>query len=122
MTFHDALELHLKAIQARDLEALADTVDPEEVVLVNAAGEICTRPARFLDLHRDWFASDNWTLDAEVLHVREGSDLATCLLWLDYREDREDGPFREESVLSLVFQRRNGRWLMVQDQNTPVRR
>jgi hypothetical protein len=28
---------------------------------------------------------------------------------------------REESHLTLVFARRSGKWLMVQDQNTPTR-
>jgi ketosteroid isomerase-like protein len=97
------------------------TVDPDEVVLVTSGGQVSTDPGRFLDLHRDWFASDGWTLDAELLHIREVGDVATAVLRLDYREARPDGPVREESILSLVFHRRDGRWLLVQDQNTPVR-
>ena len=40
------------------------------------------------------------------------------VLRLDYRE-RPD--VRSESFLTLVFARRDGEWVMVQDQNTPVR-
>jgi hypothetical protein len=36
---------------------------------------------------------------------------------LDYREDGK----RAESYLTLVFEHRGGEWLMVQDQNTPIR-
>ena len=39
------------------------------------------------------------------------------VLRLDYREPA----VRSESYLTLVFERRDGEWLMVQDQNTPVR-
>ncbi len=120
-SFRDALDRHLDAIRRRDLEGLSHTIDPEEVVLVTAAGEVSFEPRRFLDLHREWFEAENWTLDAEVIHVRETAELATCLLRLDYREDRPDGPFREESVLSLVFRRHADDWLMTQDQNTPIR-
>jgi uncharacterized protein (TIGR02246 family) len=117
MGLDDDLERHLKAIQARDLDGLADTVHAEDVVLVTAAGEIHLGRDAFLAMHRDWFASASWTLDPEVVHVREGADLATVLLALRYR----DGETDERSILSLVFRNDGDRWLMVQDQNTPVR-
>jgi uncharacterized protein (TIGR02246 family) len=117
MGLEDDLERHLKAIQVRDLDALADTVHDDDVVLVTATGEIHLGREPFLAMHRDWFASGSWTLDADVLHLREGSDLATVLLALRYR----DGDVDERSVLSLVFRNDGDRWLMVQDQNTPVR-
>jgi uncharacterized protein (TIGR02246 family) len=117
MSLEQDLERHLKAIEARDVDALADTVHPDDVVLVTAAGEIRLGRDAFLSMHRDWFASTTWTLDADVVHVREGTDLATVLLALRYR----DGDVDERSVLSLVFRNDGDRWLMVQDQNTPVR-
>lgn len=46
---------------------------------------------------RQAFAMDNWTLKAEAPATRS------------------------ESYLTLVFERRNGKWLMVQDQNTPIK-
>jgi hypothetical protein len=39
------------------------------------------------------------------------------VLHLDYREDGKNS----ESYLTLVFENRGGKWLMVQDQNTPIR-
>jgi uncharacterized protein (TIGR02246 family) len=117
MAFRDDLERHLNAIRSRDLEALADTVHPDDVALVTAAGDVVLGAEAFLSRHREWFASETWTLDAEVLHVREAADLATALLELRYR----DGDVDERSILSLVFRRDGERWSMVQDQNTPVR-
>jgi hypothetical protein len=77
VTFRASLARHLEAIRNRDLEALADTVAEETLVLAT--------------------------------------------------EYREPPSVRSESSLTLVFQRREahdgkpGRWLMVQDQNTPIR-
>ncbi len=117
MALEDDLERHLTSIQARDLGALAETVHPDDVVLVSADGEIHLGREAFLAMHRDWFASSSWTLDADVIHLREGTDLATVLLDLRYR----DGDIDDRSVLSLVFRNDGERWLMVQDQNTPLR-
>ncbi len=56
-----------------------------------------------------------------TLHTHVGQDLATCLLALRYRDRPADGapPVDERSVLGLVFAREDGRWVLVQDQNTP---
>jgi len=45
-----------------------------------------------------------------------------ALLHLEYRETPPGKPpVRQESLLTLVFQNRGGRWLMFQDQNTPIK-
>ena len=119
-TFADALDDHLAAIRARDLDRLARTVSRREVVLVTARGDVSTDPARFLALHAEWFRSSTWSIETRVLHERVGADVATCLLALDYRDRQPDGtPLHERSILALVFAREDGRWVMVQDQNTP---
>jgi hypothetical protein len=60
----------------------------------------------------------DWTLDAEEVANFEGADLAVAALRLDYREPPN---VRSRSYLTLVFERRDGTWLMVQDQNTPIK-
>jgi uncharacterized protein (TIGR02246 family) len=121
-TFSETLQRHFDAIRGRDLEALASTVAPDRVHLVTAKGELSTSADHFLDLHRDWFASPTWQLTPQVVATREGANLATCLVELDYTDEGGDGTesIHERSILSLVFELRDGRWLMVQDQNTPV--
>ena len=48
--------------------------------------------------------------------------LGVALFQLEYRETPPGKPpTRQESMLTLVFQPRNGKWVMVLDQNTPVR-
>jgi uncharacterized protein (TIGR02246 family) len=118
MTFRDTLGRHLRAIQDRDLQALADTVAPERLVLITADGKLARSTREFLEAHRGWFATAGWTLDAKELEVLETPELAVALLELDYREPPST---RSRSYLTLVFRNHDGRWLMVQDQNTPIR-
>jgi uncharacterized protein (TIGR02246 family) len=118
LSFEETLQRHLRAIQERDLEALADTLAPDELVLIMADGKLARTRREFLDAHRGWFAMKSWTLDVQPLTRFESADLAVAVLRLDYREPPAT---RSESFLTLVFQRRDGKWLMVQDQNTPIR-
>jgi uncharacterized protein (TIGR02246 family) len=118
VTFRDTLERHLRAIRERDLEALADTVAPDRLVLIMADGRLARSAREFLETHRGWFAMPGWTLHAEEIETFETGELAVAVLRLDYREPPD---VRSESYLTLVFQQRDGKWLMVQDQNTPIR-
>ena len=118
MTFRVTLERHLRAIQERDLAALADTVAADSLVLVMADGKLALRTEEFLDAHRGWFAMHNWTLDTAPVRIFESADLAVAVLRLDYREPPS---VRSESYLTLVFERRDDKWLMVLDQNTPIK-
>lgn len=118
MSFRGTLEKHLRAIQDRDLPALADTVAPDALVLIMADGKLVRSTAEFLEAHRGWFAMPGWTLGVEEVETFQAADLAVAVLRLDYREPPN---VRSESYLTLVFQQRGDRWLMVQDQNTPIK-
>lgn len=118
MTFREALRRHLQAIQDRDLQGLADTVAADGLVLIMADGRLVRRTAEFLDAHRGWFAMKDWTLQAREVRTFESPDLAVAVLELDYRELPAT---HSRSYLTLVFENRGGRWLMVQDQNTPIK-
>jgi uncharacterized protein (TIGR02246 family) len=117
-SFRETLARHLRAIQQRDLAELAATVAPETLVLVMADGKLVRTRREFLEAHRSWFAMPHWTLDTQEVASFEGADLAVAVLRLDYREPPN---VRSESYLTLVFERREGTWLMVQDQNTPIK-
>jgi ketosteroid isomerase-like protein len=116
MNFRETLGRHLLAIETRDLDTLAATVaDP--LILIMADGRLERSKAAFVDAHRGWFAVKNWTLTAKPVEIYEGASIGVAVLHLDYRE----GEKRSESFLTLVFENRGSEWLMVQDQNTPVR-
>ncbi|MFO0590021.1 MAG: SgcJ/EcaC family oxidoreductase [Polyangiaceae bacterium] len=122
-TFQATLEKHLLAIQNRDLVALADTVSLEQIVLITAEGRLVTSSQEFLAMHRDWFEGGDWTMDIVPVRVFEGPDVGVAILRLDYREEKADEePRRQESFLTLTFEKHDDRWEMVHDQNTPVRR
>lgn len=121
MSFRDTLGKHLLAIHERDLKGLADTL-AQDLVLVMSDGKLVTGAKHFLDLHRDWFAMKNWNLDVKPVQVWESGDLGVAVLKLDYRETRADGSGAlQESYLTLGFQKRDGSWRMVLDQNTPTK-
>ncbi|HEX5478071.1 MAG TPA: SgcJ/EcaC family oxidoreductase [Burkholderiales bacterium] len=120
--FREALGRHLLAIEEKDLAALAATVAPDGVLLVMSDGKLVRSTREFLDAHQAWFAMRHWRLEVKPVHIRETPHIGVALLHLEYREaPPAKPPTRQESLLSLVFENRGGQWLMVQDQNTPIR-
>ncbi len=121
-TFREALGRHLLAIEEKDLDALAETVAPDGVLLVMADGRLVRSTAEFLEAHRGWFAIKHWRLEVKPVQLYESDGIGVALLHLDYRETPPgQPPVRQESLLTLVFRNLGGRWLMFQDQNTPIR-
>jgi hypothetical protein len=123
MTFAQTIEKHLNAIRDRNLPALLETLpDEDDMLLIMSDGRMVHSVREFVELHRDWFASTTWSIDAEPVHTIETPDLGIAVLCLDYRDTpRDAAPIRENSLLTLVFARRGQHWVMVQDQNTPIR-
>jgi uncharacterized protein (TIGR02246 family) len=122
MTFRETLDKHLKAIQDRDLKALAETLPVRDTVLITSDGKLVRSVAEFLEMHRGWFAMPTWQLGVTPAHVCETPDLGVAVLHLDYRETPSDRPpVHQTSYLTLIFQRLGGRWVMVHDQNTPIK-
>ncbi|CAN5676676.1 hypothetical protein BH24ACT26_BH24ACT26_22620 [soil metagenome] len=122
MTFRETLDEHLRAINNRDLQALEKTLASQELTLITANGELFTDTSEFLELHRGWFELTTWTVDIVVVGVIETADLAVATIRLRYRDSPGEGdPIDELSYLTLVFERMDGRWLLVQDQNTPIK-
>lgn len=116
LNFNESLGRHLLAIEKRDLATLADTVaDP--LVLITADGQLKRTKSEFVDAHRGWFAMQGWTLTAKPVEIYEGPSIGVAVLHLDYRENGK----QSLSYLTLVFENRDGEWLMVQDQNTPIK-
>jgi uncharacterized protein (TIGR02246 family) len=121
-TFRETLDQHLQAIQNRDLPALLDTLPAEALVLITSEGQLVRQVSEFRALHQGWFASSTWQLATELVSVREGTELAVAVLALEYRDQPPQGePIHQRSYLTLIFAREQGKWVMVQDQNTPCR-
>jgi uncharacterized protein (TIGR02246 family) len=123
MSFRETLDEHLRAIRERDLPALVATLPADELVLIMADGRLVRSVPQFVEMHRGWFAKTSWSMGTELVSLVETPELGVAVVLLDYRDEPPGGdPVREASYLTLVFALRDGRWIMVQDQNTPVRR
>jgi hypothetical protein len=114
--FRNALGRHLLAIETRDFDTFAATVDPNGVVVITADGKLIRDTPAFLQMHREWFAMPGWTLEAKPIEIYESGDIGVAVMHLEYREPPST---RSLSTLTLVFRRYGERWLMFQDQNTP---
>ena len=121
LSWPEALQRHLEAIQRRDLQALAETIaDP--LVVIASDGKLMRTAAEFLEAHRAWFAMPHWSLQATPVEIKESDGMGFAVLHLLYSEDAPGKPaLRQQSHLTLAFEKRARRWLMVLDQNTPIK-
>ncbi|MFB7914193.1 YybH family protein [Streptomyces sp. NPDC056061] len=118
MEFTTALDRHLAAIGARDLDAYMETVH-DEATCILPNGKTVTGAADVRAFHRDWFQDPDWTMETELTSSVVQRDTAVAVLRVDYRDlDAEGEPYRLSYLLSLVFARADDRWLLVHDQNT----
>jgi hypothetical protein len=122
MTFRETLDRHLSAIGHRDLAALREMLRPDDLTLIMADGRLVRTVQEFLEPHQGWFAETTWSLTTKMINVIESPEIGVAVLHLDYRDNPPGRPpVHEQSYLSLVFASREGRWVIVQDQNTPIK-
>ncbi|GAA3236279.1 YybH family protein [Nonomuraea helvata] len=118
MEFSQALDAHLKAIEARDLEAYLATVHQDaSVILPN--GTLLRGKEAIAEFHTAWFGDPDWSLRAETVRAETLGEAAFALLSVEYDDlDPEGEPYQKVYYLTLYFTRADGRWLLVHDQNT----
>ena len=118
--FDAALRAHLESVQARDLAAFEATITREpRMTLIFPDGRALRTRREVLELHRDWFASTTWTLEARLEELTESDSLGLAVIHLTYRDEPPGGDrVVERSMLTLGFARQGDRWVMIHDQNT----
>jgi ketosteroid isomerase-like protein len=122
MTFRETLDKHLEAIRGRDLRSLIETLPDETLTLVMSDGRLVTTVAEFVELHRGWFEQTSWSLDTQIAALHETPRMGFATIHLDYRDVSPDGTrTRQTSYLTLIFALQDGRWVMILDQNTPIK-
>jgi|SRR5579885_661113 hypothetical protein len=122
MTFRETLDKHLDAIRGRDLRSLIETLPEETLTLVMSDGRLVRSVREFVELHRGWFEQANWSLGTEIVALRETPRMGFATIRLDYRHEPEGGVrIRQSSLLTLIFALEGDRWVMVLDQNTPIK-
>ena len=122
MNFQQALERHLRAVQDHDVDAFLDTVAHDgSLTMILPNGNLLDSYDEIAELHREWFADQEWQMTTELVTTHEGSDMASALLLVNYEDVDEGGtPVQFQYFLNLLFAKRDGRWLVVHDQNTII--
>lgn len=120
MEFTEAVERHLAAVTARDLDTYLTTVH-EDVSVVLPNGTLVEGRAAVGEFHREWFADPDWSWRLSPTRTATAGDTGVALFTVDYDDlDRDGKPYTVCYLLSLAFARVDGTWLLVHDQNTPI--
>jgi ketosteroid isomerase-like protein len=118
-----AVEAHLAAVSARDMDALLPTLtEGESLVMIGPSGHKFDTRQQYVDFHRQWFAgNDGGKLEPEILRLIESPALGHA--FIRYRYSFKDASGNDQSMenwLALTFALENGGWRLVFDQNTPT--
>ncbi|MEV4642073.1 nuclear transport factor 2 family protein [Actinoplanes sp. NPDC049548] len=119
MDFATALEQHLATITARDADAFLATVH-DDVAVIAPNGRMLAGREEVGAFHRSWFDDPDWSWKLEPLRHTEAGDTGVATYAVTYDDvDAEGRPYSMSYLLTLIFARIGGTWLLVHDQNTP---
>ncbi|MBB5075666.1 YybH family protein [Nonomuraea sp. NPDC059023] len=107
------IEAHLAAIAGRDLEAYAETLH-DDVIVVLPNGKTLEGREAVLEFHREWFSELDWTQKMCRIWEKETEGTLVSVYEADYHE----GDYHARNLVSLVFTRVGDAWLLLHDQNT----
>ena len=118
MDFPDALNRHLAAIGARDLDGYLATLHPD-VSLITPNGTLLTGLEEVAKFHRDWFGDPDWSWELDLRRTVTAGDAGLAIFAADYHDlDGQGVPYDLSYLLTLVFVRHGAQWLLLHDQNT----
>lgn len=121
-SFDWAVRNHLRAVQARDLEALERTLTGGgELILILANGALTRTKREYVDFHRDWFQHTQWRIEFNEVWAHTTLGLGQALFRTHYTDVLDDGsPYESRALLTLTFKREGTNWRLIHDQNTRV--
>lgn len=122
LTFQQALQRHLTAVQERDLDTFLDTIASDgSLALILPNGNYLDEYQEIVELHQEWFADPEWRMTVELVNQRETPAMAAALCLVTYEDVDEAGePVQFQYFLNLIFAKQGNRWLLVHDQNTII--
>jgi hypothetical protein len=121
--FRAAVEAHLAAISARDMDRLLPTLTGRHgLTMIAPNGHKLDTRQQYIDFHRRWFATkDEGRFESEIVRVIESAAMGHALIRYRYSSKDEIGKARTTvSWLALTFALEGGRWRLVFDQNTLI--
>jgi ketosteroid isomerase-like protein len=113
--FRAAVEAHLAAISARNMDALLPTLTGKDsLVLFTAGGGQYETRQQYLDFQRDWFAGHtDGTIETEIVDLTEALAFAHALVEYRYHTQNAAGETQTRKSWSiLTFDLENGSWLL----------
>jgi len=118
------MQKHLNAISNRDLETLESTLSPEGTMqLILPGTEIIEKTSGFMEYHREWFQSTNWTIDSKILNSDICESIAVSVVESVYKEPERDGkPYFNRMHVSYVLKKIEGKWYVIKDHMASVQK
>jgi len=122
MSFQQALERHLQAVKGHDIDVFLETIAADgSLTMILPNGNMLDSYEEIVDLHQEWFADSEWQMTTELVNTHVSSEMASALLLVNYSDVDEDGhPVQFQYFLHLLFASRDGKWLLIHDQNTII--
>lgn len=122
MSFQQALDRHLQAVQDHDIDAFLDTIANDgSLTMILPNGSMLDSYEEIVELHQEWFADPEWQLTTELVTQHESKEMSSTLLLVNYQDVDEEGePIGFQYFLNLLFAKRNDKWLLIHDQNTII--
>jgi hypothetical protein len=120
--FRAAVEAHLAALSARDMEALSSTLtDKDSLLIIDSAGDRTETRQQYIDSQRQWLALNiDRRFEAEILDVVELAAFGHALV--EYRfspQNAADEMYTQKSWSTLTFDLENGSWRLSMRSDTP---
>ena len=122
MSFQQALERHLQAVQDHDVDTFLKTVAQDgSLTMVLPNGSLLDSYEEIVELHQEWFADPDWQLTTELVTQHESNEMSSALLLVNYEDVDETGESVQfQYFLNLLFANHDGEWLLIHDQNTVI--
>ncbi|MEZ4865912.1 MAG: nuclear transport factor 2 family protein [Caldilineaceae bacterium] len=122
MTFQQALQRHLTAIQEHDIDTFLETIVADGTLsLILPNGDYLDDYQEIVELHQEWFADPEWRMTTELITQHESDAMASALLLVNYEDVDEEGEAVQfQYFLNLIFVKQGDQWLVVHDQNTMI--
>lgn len=123
-SFITTMKKHLDAVTNRDLITLRSTLSPNgEMQLILPQTEIMKSVDAFMDYHKEWFATPDWTFETKIVSTHVKSDLGMAIVEIVYREPMRDGkPYFNRMTVSYVLEKISGKWYVIKDHASSVQK
>jgi len=106
-------------MKSKDLDKFLSTVKLEDIVVIMPNGTLISGKEEVFEIHKNWFADNDWDLNYRILSIEESTEMAYALVMIDYKDcDVEGNIIKMNYYLNLIFRMEEEKWLLIHDQNT----